>query len=88
MVLFGKREVVFEVKGDKARWKAAREALRSAGVQIMEASSCEVELPVGGCGAKLDIRNFGPNGWIDRRLYYISVRPEDVERAKAVLQDL
>ena len=27
MVLFGKREVVFKVQGDKARWKAARAAV-------------------------------------------------------------
>ena len=41
-----------------------------------------------GCGAKLDHRDFGPNGKIDRLTYYISVKPEDVERAKELLADL
>ena len=35
VVLFGKREVVFKVQGDKARWKAARAAVETAGIQIM-----------------------------------------------------
>lgn len=86
MVLFGKREVVFQVQGDKARWKAARETLKAAGIEIMEAGSYEGEMPLCSCGAKIDRRNYGPNGWIDRRIYYVSVRPQDVERAKAALK--
>ena len=85
VVLFGQREVVFKVQGDKARWKAARAAVETAGIQIMEASSYEGEIPLCSCGAKIDRRNYGPNGWIDRRVYYIAVRPEDVERAGQVL---
>ena len=46
------------------------------------------EAPACGCGAKLDHRDFGPNGKIDRLTYYISVKPEDVERAKELLADL
>ena len=85
MVLFGKRETVFKTTGDKARWKAAREALKAAEVQIMEAGSHEGEMPICSCGAKIDRRNYGEHGWIDRRVYYIAVRPEDVERARTVL---
>lgn len=77
MVLFGKREVVFKVQGDKARWKAARAAVETAGIQIMEASSYEGEIPLCSCGAK-----------IDRRIYYIAVRPENAEQAKALLADI
>jgi hypothetical protein len=39
-------------------------------------------LPVGGCGYKLDLRNFGPKGKIDREVYYLDV-PEG-EEYKAV----
>jgi hypothetical protein len=39
-------------------------------------------LPVGGCGCKLDLRNFGPKGKIDREVYYLDV-PEG-EEYKAV----
>ena len=88
MALFGKREIVFEVQGNKDRWKQAKEALQTAGIQIMEASSREGETPLCSCGAKIDRRNYGPNGWIDRRIYYIAVRPGDVERAKEVLKDI
>ena len=86
MALFGKREVVFRAPGDKARWKAAKEALKAADIEIMEANSYEGEMPLCSCGAKIDRRNYGPNGWIDRRVYYIAVRPEDVERAGQVLE--
>ena len=85
MALFGKREVVFRAPGDKARWQAAKEALKAADIEIMEANSYEGEMPLCSCGAKIDRRNYGPNGWIDRRVYYIAVRPEDVERAGEVL---
>ena len=88
MALFGKRKVVFEVQGDKDRWKSAKEALKGAGIEMMEAMSREGEMPLCSCGAKVDRRNYGPNGWIDRQLYYIAVRPEDMERAKAVLHGI
>ena len=74
MVLFGKREIIFKTTGDKERWKAARAALKDAGIRIMEAGSHESEEPICNCGAK-----------IDRRNYYVAVRPEDVGQANAVL---
>lgn len=85
MALFGKREIIYEVQGEKEAWKQAREALRAADIRIMEASSREGETPLCSCGAKIDRRNYGPNGWIDRRIYYIAVRPEDAARARALL---
>lgn len=88
MALFGKRVVVFEVQGDKDRWNAGKDALKQANIKIMEALSREGEMPVCGCGAKIDRRNYGPNGWIDRRVYYIAVRPEDVEAARRALQSV
>lgn len=85
MALFGKREIVFKTTGDKERWKSAKEALKSAGIRVMEAGSYESEEPLCSCGAKIDRRNYGPYGWIDRRTYYLAVRPEDVGQACAVL---
>ena len=86
MALFGKREKVFEVIGDQSRWRAAKAALKAAGIRVMEAGYYETEPPVCGCGAKLDHRDFGPNGKIDRNAYYISVRPADAEAAKEALE--
>lgn len=88
MALFGKREKVFEVWGDSTLLKEAKMRLKQAGIKIMESGYYETEAPICGCGAKLDHRNFGPNGKIDRLTYYISVKPEDTDRAKTILADL
>ena len=85
MALFGKREKAYEVWGDKPRWKEARQRLKDAGIKVMETGFYETEAPACGCGAKLDIRDFGPKGKIDRNTYYICVRPADAERAREVL---
>lgn len=87
MPLFEKREEVFS-KRDKVGWEAARTALTKAGIRGVKARHCEVEPPVGGCGCKLDIRNFGPNGRIDREVYFITVPAEEAEKARAVLEGL
>ena len=88
MALFGKREKAYEVWGDKPLWKQARARLKESGVRTMETGYYETEPPLCGCGAKLDHRDFGPNGKIDRLTYYISVKPEDAERARDLLSDL
>ena len=87
MNLFEKREEVF-CKRDQASWKAAREALKAAGIRGVKARHCEVEPPVGGCGCKLDIRNFGPKGRIDREEYFITVPADEADRARKVLEGL
>ena len=87
MSLFEKREEVF-CKQDREAWKAAKAALQAAGIRGVRAWHCEVEPPVGGCGCKLDIRNFGPKGRIDRELYLIAVPVAELEKAKAVLENL
>ena len=66
MALFGKREKAYEVWGDKPRWKEARQRLKDAGIKVMETGFYETEAPACGCGAKLDHRDFGPNGKIAR----------------------
>lgn len=85
MGLFEKREEVF-CKKDREAWKAAQAALKDAGIPGVRARHCQVEPPVGGCGCKLDIRDFGPKGRIDREIYYITVPAAEAERAKSVLE--
>lgn len=87
MALFQKREDVF-CKQDKAGWKAAREVLKAAGIPGVRAWHYEVEPPVGGCGCKLDIRNFGPNGKIDREMYAIAVPVGEAARARELLKNI
>ena len=88
MALFKSWEKVFEVRGDRARWKAARQVLKDAGLKPVKTSFYETEMPFCGCGPKLDPRDFGPDGRIDRLTYDISVHAEDADRARELLRDL
>ena len=78
MPLFAKKVKIYEVKGKKAEWKSVRAALKEAGIAGVSTGIWQDEPPVGGCGAHLDGRDFGPNGRIDRDIYVIRV-PEDAE---------
>ena len=80
--LFEKKTRIFS-RNDYAAYKAAKKALRAAGIRCY-GGYCETELPVGGCGAKLDARNFGEKGKIERNVYYIDVPEQDAERARAL----
>ncbi|MBR6677164.1 MAG: hypothetical protein IKL23_00310 [Oscillospiraceae bacterium] len=85
MSLFEKKELVFQTVGGSERWKAARKALKNADIRAMEAACYEREMPTCGCGAKVNQEFLSPYGKLDRRVYYVSVRAEDAERAKVVL---
>lgn len=84
MTLFEKKESVFREK-NKTAWLAARTALKNGGITGVRAGSIETEPPVCGCGAKLDPRDFGGRGKIDRNLYYIEVPVSQAKRARQIL---
>lgn len=84
MAFFEKREEIF-CKQDRKGWTMARAALKAAGIRGVRAWHYETDPPVGGCGCKLDIRNFGPNGRIDREMYVVTVPAAEMEKALAVL---
>lgn len=85
MRLFEKKRTIFQEK-DKTTWMRAKLALREAGVKGVHAGSYEDEPPVCGCGSKLDPRDFGAHGKIDRRMYYIDVPDSIVEEAGAIVK--
>lgn len=87
MAFFEKRKEIF-CKRDRKGWTAAKAALKAAGIQGVRSWHYEEEPPVGGCGCKLDIRNFGPRGPIDREVYVITVPVPAAERAAAILASL
>lgn len=87
MGFFTKRERIFEEKGAKEKWKVCKTALKEAGMDI-SSGSYPSEAPICGCGSKLDIRDFGPKGKIDRDIYYIEVAIPQVEEAKSLLKVL
>lgn len=82
MGLFSKKITVYKEKGCRADWKAAKRLLKEHGIDF---SSTELpsEAPTCGCGAKLDIRDFGPKGKIDRNFYYIDVAERRVPGQRA-----
>ena len=83
-MLFEKKETFFQ-RQDKDSWKAAKDALKTAGIRGIRAGQYDVEPPVCGCGAKLDPRNFGAKGPIDRSMYFIEVPVKDAPRAREIL---
>lgn len=86
--MFEKKVVVFKKK-DRAAWQAIKDALKEAGLKGVSASHYETEsLRACGCGSKLDPRDFGPNGKIDRDEYQIKVREADEEKALAIIRGL
>lgn len=87
MPLFEKREIIFD-KRDKAGWLKAKEALKAAGIRGVRGTHYEVEPPVCGCGSKLDPRDFGPKGKIDRQMYRITLPAEEAERGRRILEEL
>ncbi len=87
MRLFAEKVKVFEAKGQKNQYKEVKKALREEGIRCY-GSVWQDEPPVCGCGAKLDNRDFGPNGKIDRDIYTIRVRKEDEAAAGSIVKSL
>lgn len=80
-MLFTKKTEIYESR-DRKEWKRARSALKAAGISHW-AGHAELSPPVGGCGAKIDIRRIGGN--YDPETYYIRVAVDCAEAAKALL---
>ncbi len=85
--LFAKRTVIFK-KRDRETWKQIRAALKEAGLRGMRAGHYFQEaVMVAGYGANVDARDFGPNGKIDRDIYWVEVVEGDEEKARAILTE-
>ncbi len=85
--MFEKRVTIFE-KRDKAAWRQIREILKAGGLKGVRAGHYSREdVTVGGCGAKLDPRDFGKNGKIDREIYWVKVPEKDREEALRLLSE-
>ncbi len=86
-MFFTRRKTVFDER-NKELWEKTKQVLEQAGIPDMKVGAYEKELPVCGCGAKLDARDFGRNGKIDRNYYYIMVPEAAYEQAKAVIEQM
>ncbi len=84
--LFKKRIPIFK-KRDRETWTRIRKTLKEAGVKGVRSGHFLQETVMGGgCGAKLDPRDFGRKGKIDREIYWVSVLPDDEERVRGILR--
>ncbi len=84
---FSKKVTIFQKK-DKETWQRIKDVLKSAGIKGVRASHYSADtLCACGCGSKLDPRNFGAKGYIDRDIYFVEVREEDSERARNIIAE-
>ena len=83
--LFAKRVPVFK-KRDREGWLAMKEVFKAASFTGVKSGHYLQETVMGGgCGAKLDPRDFGKKGKIDRDIYWIEVPKESYDDAVALL---
>ena len=86
-MLFSKKFTIYKKK-DRETWQKIKGVLKDAGIKGFRASSYSADsLSACGCGSKLDPRNFGANGKIDRDVYFIDVSEKDFEQAKKILAE-
>ena len=85
--LFKKHVSIFK-KRDKETWLQVKEALKAAGLPGVKSGHYLQETVMGGgCGAKLDPRDFGTKGRIDRDIYWVDVPEEEAAHAKQILRE-
>ena len=85
--MFEKRVEIFK-KRDRETWTQIKAALKEAGLPGVRAGHYLQETVMGGgCGAKLDPRDFGGRGRIDREIYWIEVPQSQEERAREILRE-
>ena len=84
--MFEKKVTIFK-KRDKDTWKQIRESLKLSGLKGVRAGHYFQETVTGGgCGAKLDPRDFGGHGRIDRDIYWVKVNEKDEAKALEILR--
>ncbi len=84
--MFEKRTVIFKKK-DKEAWESVKKALNEGGFKDYKAGHyLQESVMAGGCGAKLDPRDFGGRGKIDREVYFVKVKEKDQEKALSILR--
>jgi hypothetical protein len=84
--MFEKRVDIFKKK-DKVAWESVKKALDEGGLKDYKAGHyLQESVMAGGCGAKLDPRDFGGKGRIDREVYFVKVKEKDKDAALAILR--
>ena len=83
--MFEKRVEIFK-KRDSETWKQIKKILKENDVKGAKYGHYLQDVVMaGGCGAKLDPRDFGGKGKIDREIYWVKVPEADEERIRGIL---
>ena len=86
-MFFEKKVTIFKKK-DRETWQRIKDALKAEGFRGVRANHYFADtLCACGCGSKLDPRDFGAKGKIDRDIYFIDVRKDDADRAVVMLRE-
>ena len=84
--MFEKKVIIFK-KRDKEAWEKIKNTLIEDGLKNVYAKHYNQEVvQAGGCGSKLDPRDFSGKGKIDREIYVIRVKEEDEPLAREILK--
>ncbi|MBE7008083.1 MAG: hypothetical protein E7422_02900 [Ruminococcaceae bacterium] len=84
--MFEKRVYLFK-KRDRETWQQIKAALKDAGLRgVRSGHYLQDVVMAGGCGAKLDPRDFGARGKIDHDIYWVKVPEDDLGRAQDILR--
>ncbi len=83
--MFEKMTDIYKKK-DRETWQQIKTALKEGGLTGFKAGHyLQDSVMAGGCGAKLDPRDFGKKGKVDREVYFIKVKEKDVSKANDIL---
>ena len=86
-MFFEKKVTIFKKK-DRETWQRIKDSLKEEGFKGVRASHYFADtLCACGCGSKLDPRDFGAKGKIDRDIYFIDIRKDDADRAVVMLRE-
>lgn len=83
--MFEKKVVIFK-KRDKEAWEKIRDTLKSEGLTVYAKHYNQEVVQAGGCGSKLDPRDFAGKGKLDREIYVIRVKVEDEPKTREILK--
>ena len=84
--MFAKKVEIYKKK-DRETWQQLKDVLKAGGLKISAGHYFADVVACGGCGAKLDPRNFGAKGAADRDIYYIRVKESDRETALKLIHE-